>query len=384
MEVSNIYYLHEIGSKKNQEDYIWPVPGTASPEDRIFIVCDGVGGSEKGEVASRIVAESVGNALLKLPGTSVNLALVNQLLNDAQLKLIEYAKTQGLSSDMATTFCLMLFTNKKVFISWCGDSRVYQLRKGEILFKTDDHSLVHTLVKSGEITEEEAKVHPQKNMILKAIRADDTHPEADGHWIEDITDGDYFLACTDGLLENVSERDLKFLLEQNDKGIIDLVPSFQQFCLDKTKDNYSMYLVRVKTNRQQQVRRRRVAFLLLLLLVLIAGTGLVCYQENYFNVRQLLQGGPPPVAPSTPPALPVNVIKDSAAHSKPDTVVFHDHQGMDARDTAGTVRKDSAGKALVLKKDSPAVKKILVVKHAIKKDTASKSNNDSSSNRSGL
>jgi len=352
MEVTNIYYLHEIGSKKNQEDYIWPVPGTATPEDRIFLVCDGVGGSEKGEVASRIVAESVGNALLKLPVTSIDLALVNQLLNYAQLKLLEYAKTEGLSSDMATTFCLMVFADKKVFISWCGDSRVYHLRKGEILFKTDDHSLVQTLVKSGEITEEEAKVHPQKNMILKAIRADDTHPEAEGHWVEDVADGDYFLACTDGLLENVSERDLRFLLEQNDKGIIDLVPSFQQFCLDKTKDNYSMYLVQVKTDRQKgrEGRQRRGVFGLLLLLVLIAGTGLVCYQENYFNVQGMLPGGITPAAPVTPAAssglssgLPVTAATDSTLLPKTDTVVFHDKTP--AKNAGDTItNKDSSSK----------------------------------------
>lgn len=227
MDLAKIYYLHEIGAKKNQEDYIWPAPGTASLDDRIFIVCDGVGGSQNGEIASRIVSESAGNSLLKTGQTKISTAYINQLLSEAKAKLLNYARGHGLSADMATTFTLLIFLNEKAFISWCGDSRVYHIRNGEILFQTEDHSLVNSLVKNGEITSEEALAHPQKNIILKAIKADDTEPEADGYWMNEIKDGDYFLLCTDGLLENIGERDIKFLLNQNDHGSIDLVQSFQ-------------------------------------------------------------------------------------------------------------------------------------------------------------
>ena len=284
MNLANIYYLHEIGAKKKQEDYIWPAPGTASLDDRIFIVCDGVGGSQNGEIASRIISESVGTTLLKTTPSKINITLVNQLLNEAKGKLLNYARAQGLSSDMATTFSLLVFINGKAFISWCGDSRVYHIRKGEILFKTEDHSLVNTLVKNGEITEEEALSHPQKNIILKAIKADDSEAEADGHWIDDIRDGDYFMLCSDGLLENIGERDLRFLLYQNDKGAIDLILSFQQFCYDKTNDNYSMYLVKVKTNgdRIKKIRNRA----LLIFLLALTAAGAVFINKKYFNQKK--------------------------------------------------------------------------------------------------
>ena len=245
MQVTQIFYLHEIGSKKNQEDYLWPVPGTASAEDRIFIVCDGVGGSDSGEVASRIVAESVGTSLLRTPPGEVRLELVDALLEDARRKLVEYGVAKGLGSDMATTFTLLELVGDRAFIAWVGDSRVYHLRGNAVLFRTDDHSLVHSLIKSGELSEEEAHNHPQKNLLLKAVRADDTEPAADGHWVEDIRDGDYFMLCTDGLLENITEPDLLFLLRQNDEGTIDIVKGFQQFCFEKTRDNYSMYLIKV-------------------------------------------------------------------------------------------------------------------------------------------
>jgi protein phosphatase len=165
---------------------------------------------------------------------------------------MEYAENRELSTDMATTFSLLALFEEKAFIAWCGDSRVYHIRDGEILYKTADHSLVGTLVKSGEITEEEALAHPQKNIILRAVKLEDEPVEAESHVIEDLQEGDYFMLCTDGLLENVTDKDLKFLLTQNDKGDIDLIKSFQQFCYNKTKDNYSMYLVKIDPDKKKQ------------------------------------------------------------------------------------------------------------------------------------
>jgi serine/threonine protein phosphatase PrpC len=289
MAPSGIYYLHEIGAKKNQEDYIWPIAGTASADDTIFIVCDGVGGSNNGEVASRIVSESVGNALLKIRGSKINLAIVNKALTEAKVKLINYSSAHNLSTDMATTFSMLALIGRKAFISWCGDSRVYHIQKGEINFKTQDHSLVNTLLKSGDITADEAEAHPQKNVILKAIRADETTTEAECQWIRKIKNGDYFLLCSDGLLENISERDIKFLLEQNDKGTIDLVQSFQKFCFNKTNDNYSMYLIKV-AREKHRYGKPGTWILLILLLAFLTG-GAIYYRHQFFkqNEHQIIR-----------------------------------------------------------------------------------------------
>lgn len=305
MNLTEIYYLHEIGGKKNNEDYIWPVPGTASPDDKIFIVCDGVGGSENGEIASKIVAQSVGTALLKAPTLEIDTPFVNQLLSDARQKLIDYARLHQLSTNMATTFSLLVFFRERAFLSWCGDSRVYHIRNGEILFKTDDHSLVSTLVKNGEITEEEARTHPQKNMLLKAVNADETDPEADGHWIEEVLDGDYFMLCTDGLLENIGDRDIKFLLEQNDRGSIDLVQSIQKFCYDKTRDNYSMYLVKVKTEENPiPAKKKKNIGWLLVLLILVLAVAAFAIKENYFMPAKVMNV-----------VIPTNINKDSLGNA---------------------------------------------------------------------
>jgi PPM family protein phosphatase len=320
MHLTDIFYLHEIGSKKKQEDYLWPLPGKASPEDRIFIVCDGVGGSSGGDVAARIVAETVGTALQKTPPDEVSLSLVNDLLENARRDLVDYAAVNGFGAGMATTFVLLLFAGEKAFIAWLGDSRVYHLRHGRVLFRTEDHSLVHSLVRKGEITEEEARTHPQRNLLLKAVRADDTRPEAEGFWIEDIQDGDYFLLCSDGLMENVREADLFFVLEQHEKGTMKLEKGFRLYCHEKTRDNYTLYLVRVRPESaigkeariQRAARRRiraRIGGLFVLLLVLVAAVAWII-RENYFKPHKDIDTLAPTnstlISPDTTRAAPVS------------------------------------------------------------------------------
>jgi PPM family protein phosphatase len=271
MHLNNIYFLHEVGGKKNQEDFIWPAPGDAVLHDRVFVVCDGVGGSANGEVASRLIASATGEALSVLPETELLPGRINRILQEAQTAMAAHATTTGISKDMATTICLLVFSGHRALIAWCGDSRVYHVRKGEILFKTADHSLVNTLVKNGEITEDEALTHPQRHIILKAINGDETPAEAESHWIESIAPGDYFLLCTDGLLENITEADIKTLLNGERTRAKDIISIIQERCFGKTKDNYSLYLLQTALPvTAQKIRPSKTPLLLLLAAVLLA------------------------------------------------------------------------------------------------------------------
>jgi PPM family protein phosphatase len=270
MDLVGVYHLYEIGGKKNQEDYIWPTPGNATLNDRVFIVCDGVGGSENGEVASRLISEFIASQVVKYSEEEMSSVLINELLEEGRRNLMRYAADQRLNDDMATTFSLLILYEKRAFIAWCGDTRVYHLRHGIALYKTEDHSLVNALVKEGEITNEEARLHPQKNIILRAIKADGSPIDAEGYWVDEVQDGDYFMLCTDGILENVTDDDIKFLLNQNDKGKINLVKSFQQFCFNKTRDNYSMYLVKTRMAGKQNSSGSRVGYFIFFLLLIIS------------------------------------------------------------------------------------------------------------------
>lgn len=282
MNLSNIYFLHEIGGKKKQEDYIWPSENSATPDDKIFIICDGVGGSENGELASKIVSEFVAATLQEIPTANLSTKTINDILLLAQQKLVSHAKLYALNTDMATTFTLLALNDDKAFVAWCGDSRVYHLRNGKVLYKTSDHSLVNTLVKKGEITEEEAQLHPQRNIILKAIKADNSPIEAEAHWITDINNGDYFMLCTDGLLENITDTDLTILLKQKDENNTDLISAFQQYCFNKTRDNYSMYLLHINKPHSHEYKKNKRWFLFVTSFILIA-IGVV--SGSYFYLK---------------------------------------------------------------------------------------------------
>ncbi|MEP7279989.1 MAG: protein phosphatase 2C domain-containing protein [Bacteroidota bacterium] len=297
MNLSSIYYLHEIGGKKNQEDYIWPTAGTALPAHKIFIVCDGVGGAEHGEIASRLIAEYTGNKLLQTPVGEISTGFINTLLENARQNLVAHARAEGLNNEMATTFSLLLLFADKAFIAWCGDTRVYHIRDGVIQYKTADHSLVNTLVKNGEITEQEAHHHPQKHIILKAITGDDSPIEAEGHWITEIAGGDYFMLCTDGLLENITDSYLSGLLTADAATQTDITAAIQEKCIGKTRDNYSMYLLQLGSATPPPVQQKRKGYGLAVILLLLA---IVAASLFFFNKKDTAAGAMPALTTEQP------------------------------------------------------------------------------------
>ena len=304
---------------------------SATLQDRIFIVCDGVGGSENGEIASKIISESMGNALKRIPPEKITADKVNEELEASKQKLVRYADSHRLNPDMATTICILVLTGKKAFISWSGDSRVYHLRNGEVLYKTSDHSLVNTLVKKGEISEEDASSHPQKNVILKAIKADDTPVEAEDHWIDDIRGGDYFLLCTDGLMENMTEEDLASVLNKSDKEGFDPINAFQKYCLNRTRDNYSMYLIRISPEKKPVAKPSNLFYLILILIIIIF---VFVFGIGYISSHKKLNS-PVPVSGSTPDSIQTeNAPKDSLPY-----VEIVNSPGNDSNNTNGSSNK---------------------------------------------
>jgi hypothetical protein len=153
--------------------------------------------------------------------------------------LITYAREYRLDNELATTFTMLILYDQKVLMSWYGDSRIYHLRGGEILFRTEDNSL---------------DSEPMKNTnIARGIKADSSPINAEIKWIEDVQNGDYFLLCSKGIIENVTDEDIKFIVSQNDKASVDLTGSFRRLASEKTVDNYSMYLIRVNVGTQKRV-----------------------------------------------------------------------------------------------------------------------------------
>jgi PPM family protein phosphatase len=238
MNPENIYYLFEVGARSKQEDYIWPVAGEATLNDRVFIVCDGAGSHYNGGTASELICQFMAAKVLKFGEQKMSGELIDKLLVEARDRLITYARVYRLDTDLATTFSMLILYDQKVLMSWYGDSRIYHLRAGEILFSTEDHALVGEPI--------------QHTAMAGGIKADGSPIYAETKWIEDVLDGDYFLLCSRGITENVTDDDIKLLIGQNDKINIDLTGSFKRLVFEKKPENYSMYLIKVNAGTRKR------------------------------------------------------------------------------------------------------------------------------------
>lgn len=248
IQTNKIFALNEIGGRSNNEDSIYPSKENATKDDTLFLVCDGVGGAEKGEMASKLVCEGFGFYFMKKTDdrTLFNEDFVKGALEYSQGKIDAYLAENPDCKGMGTTLTLLHLNAQGATIAHVGDSRVYQIRAGKIIFKTQDHSFVNELVKGGIITQEKAKTHPKRNVITRAIQGNSVKStKADVFVQTDVQAGDYFFLCSDGILEQITDEILIKILSAKtlDKEKINEINTR---CNGHTKDNYSCYLIPIK------------------------------------------------------------------------------------------------------------------------------------------
>lgn len=216
-----VYSIMEYGQRKDssgmphQEDCIYPEHGKESDSDRLFILCDGMGGHDAGEVASATVCDAMSRTILEncKTGDGKFSADIFDKAVDAAFKDLD-TKDNGAEKKMGTTMTLVKFHDGGAFMAHMGDSRIYHIRPGakgentEILYESSDHSLVNDLIKVGELTRQEARNSKQKNVITRAMQPNlDNRPKAEIHETSDIQPGDYFYLCSDGMLEQTDMED---------------------------------------------------------------------------------------------------------------------------------------------------------------------------------
>lgn len=235
----------EKGGRQNNEDSIYPLPERINSNQKLFLVCDGVGGSEKGEIASSLACESFQTFFSTFLDKEPTEDFIDRAVGYTEARFDDYVKSHPEAKGMATTLTMLAVGTAGITLAHIGDSRIYQFRKGKILFCTEDHSLVNSWVKLGKITQEEALTHPQRNVIIRAIQGS-THPtEADVALLKDIQAGDYFFMCTDGVLERLDDESLSQIFDvyNNPEDIKDVIMAS---CCGKTRDNFSFYILPVQ------------------------------------------------------------------------------------------------------------------------------------------
>lgn len=238
--------IQELGQRSNQEDSLFPpyTPKTLSQE--CYILCDGMGGHSAGEVASGAVCEAMGRYVGEHPRDDGCYGEEDfQAALDAAFDALDELD-DGAEKKMGTTLTFLKIHRSGCFVAHIGDSRVYQIRPSEkeLLFVTRDHSLVNDLIALGELTPEEARTSPQRNVITRAIQPHlERRPRADMVNLTDIRAGDYFFLCSDGMLENTEDGELVNILSMNcpDAEKIKMLLGVTR----ENRDNHSAILVHI-------------------------------------------------------------------------------------------------------------------------------------------
>jgi serine/threonine protein phosphatase PrpC len=176
----------------------------------LFVVADGMGGAQAGEVASRIAVESFHAGLAH--DTTPEQGLVEHALA-ANTRIHRLSRENADQAGMGTTLTAVYVGEAEVAIAHVGDSRAYCLRDGQLLRLTDDHSLVDEMIREGRLTPEEAEEHPQRSIITRALGPEET-VEVDTRSFR-ARAGDVYLLCSDGLTSMVPEAHLAELLLQH-------------------------------------------------------------------------------------------------------------------------------------------------------------------------
>ena len=173
----------------------------------LLIVCDGMGGHKGGEIASRLSVESIRNHFESLNNSFDPVKELKASIQSANNTLIGTAQRDQALNEMGSTVVIALLQNDKAYIANLGDSRIYLCRDGEINQLTKDHSLVQQMVDSRMISQEEAKHHPQKNVITRSLGIGLQTEPAVSEGIK-LKEYDIFILCSDGLTAFVNDNEI--------------------------------------------------------------------------------------------------------------------------------------------------------------------------------
>lgn len=254
IRISTPQCFSEIGGKTNQEDSLFPAMGEAMEKQRIFIVCDGMGGHDNGEVASKCVADTIGEMTSSVPECTTDemKRIFEEALTEAYRRLDEMDKNETSVKTMGTTLVFLAICTDGLLTAHIGDSRIYQMRKRRgVIFQTRDHSLVNDLLASGELDEKSARHFSQKNVITRAIQPHQEYPaKATYNVITDVRKDDVFLLCSDGVVEKLENIELVMILLANGK-LSDRMERLKRICQKRdTNDNHSCYAFEITYSDQ--------------------------------------------------------------------------------------------------------------------------------------
>lgn len=217
----------------------------------LAVVADGMGGHQAGDVASQMVLEGIKDAFQTVDKSQSIEAWerwLRETIEATNRHIYEYAQENRLYQGMGTTVVAVLFAEHQFLVAHVGDSRLYRYTD-HLEVVTEDHSLVHELVQSGQISKEEAELHPQRNVITRALGTE-ASIDVDLKRLS-YTENEQFLLCSDGLNGMVSDDQLTKVLAA-DKSTEEKASTLIQLALDAGgEDNITLILVNTRNDKRR-------------------------------------------------------------------------------------------------------------------------------------
>ena len=204
------FSLTDVGRvRESNQDYVYTSESPVGNLPNLFIVADGMGGHNAGDFASKYTVEQIVAYIEKAPMTNP-VDLIRGAVTKANASLMAQAKSDVSLSGMGTTVVIATIIKGCMYVANVGDSRLYLLQD-ELTQITRDHSLVQEMVRMGEMDASEAKSHPDKNIITRAVGA--FEDLAIDFFEEHVEPGDVILMCTDGLSNMVDDTDIRQMIQ---------------------------------------------------------------------------------------------------------------------------------------------------------------------------
>jgi len=185
--------------------------------DNVYVVADGVGGGNAGEIASRTAVSQIANYIVEHPMEPTDdrykiATYFQYCLDKVNMHIYEMASRHEANRGMATTIVTVFVYRGKAYVANVGDSRAYLFRDGQLTQLTEDHTYVNELVKAGKLTREMAELDDRKNVITRALGAE---PSVQPDFFQvDVAEDDIIIMCTDGLYDEVSDSEIIEVLEK--------------------------------------------------------------------------------------------------------------------------------------------------------------------------
>lgn len=315
--------LHEAGSRDLNQDYVYPPEGQANESSRLFIVCDGVGGPNKGNVAAELVAEHFAKHIVEFPPDGeLYKGYLEQTLISTEEALSTYVKTYPDATGMGTTLALVYLSGTQAVFAWVGNSQIfhYQAKTGKL------------------VATEKTTIEPSQDSLMwepihQKIHGTETPTQLQVKNVE-LGHGDYIFLCSDGVLEQLAESTLRTLFETGEAPEV-LVREIQALAeKGSTQDNYSCYMIQMdledepvaapvppaKTDATKKRKRSAPAPESELGYVTIADK--IAQQKRQEAYRKQQAGSTAPPPPPAPDPDPATASGESAPHEEKRSLDF--------------------------------------------------------------